>query len=148
MTWLIPPVLVAIVAVVMIALHRVAPVGQVLPDPLNYAVGLPIMLAGLALTLSASRRFRRVETEIHTFRRPGRLVSDGPFAFSRNPMYLGFAVALLGFAVKLNALSTLPLVLAFVLAAQFWYIPFEERTAARVFGEEYQAYKNRTRRWF
>lgn len=147
MQWLIPPVLVAACAVAMIALHRGFPLPGPLPAPLDYWIGIPVMLAGLGLSFAGSRRFRRAGTNIHTFRRPDVLVVDGPFSFSRNPMYLGFAVALAGFAVKLNAPLGLIVVAVFVAMTDLWYIRFEERMAAAAFGDAYEAYRRRTRRW-
>lgn len=147
MKWLLPPVLLAILAVAMVALARAWPEAALLPVPLNYWIGIPLVLAGLGLSVAGSRRFRRAGTNIHTFRRPDVLVEDGVFSFSRNPMYLGFAVALLGFAIKLNAPTNLALAALFVVVADLWYIRFEERMAAQTFGAAYDAYRRRTRRW-
>ena len=78
---------------------------------------------------------------------PQVLVEDGLYAFSRNPIYLGFALALLGWAVVLGPLVNLALVALFVLIADRWYIASEERMAEEVFGAAYDAYRRRTRRW-
>lgn len=147
MKWLIPPVLLVIVAAVMIALFRGLPEWRMLPEPFNYLIGLPLVAAGLGLAFAGSHRFRRANTNIHTFRRPDVLVTDGIFSISRNPMYLGFALALAGFAVKLNTPANLALVVLFVLVADLWYIRFEEKAAEEAFGDAYLRYRRRTRRW-
>jgi protein-S-isoprenylcysteine O-methyltransferase Ste14 len=62
-------------------------------------------------------------------------------------MYLGLVVALIGIAVASNTLPNLGLAAIFLAIVDRWYIPFEERAAAAVFGEAYVDYCRRTRRW-
>ena len=88
-----------------------------------------------------------METEINTFKPPKRLVTDGLFRYSRNPIYLGFTLALLGWAIVLGNLAALDGVLLFFLAAHFWYIPFEEKAMKKEFGTVYEQYKKQVRRW-
>ncbi|WP_274423899.1 methyltransferase family protein [Chelativorans sp. YIM 93263] len=109
--------------------------------------GIAIVAIGMAVTIAASRQFHRVRTNINTFRAPDTLVTNGLFAISRNPMYLGFCVSLLGAAVFANRLSALAPAALFFLVCQFYYIPFEERAAERVFGEPWRGYARRVRRW-
>src|SRR5215207_503463 len=76
-----------------------------------------------------------------------RLVTDGPFRYTRNPGYLGLAMLYAGIAVLRNALwAILPLPLV-VYVFQRQVIGREERYLERTFGEEYLAYKTRVRRW-
>ncbi|PSM19498.1 PEMT/PEM2 methyltransferase family protein [Nitratireductor sp. StC3] len=147
MKWLIPPILLVLTAVAMIAAYRGLPGGGMIPPPVNYYLGLPLVALGLALAFAGARRFRHAGTNIHTFHRPDRLITDGLYSMSRNPMYLGFALALLGFAIKLNTPINFALVAAFVLVTDLWYIRYEERIAQSVFGEAYRDYRRRTRRW-
>jgi protein-S-isoprenylcysteine O-methyltransferase Ste14 len=110
-------------------------------------IGLLPAAAGLYLLKTASGAFHRVETNIHTFRDPDVLVIEGLFGLSRNPMYLGFTLLLLGAALIADAVTALLPVAAFFLAAHLWYIPFEEKAAERRFGDAYRAYRSRVRRW-
>ena len=71
----------------------------------------------------------------------------GLFARSRNPMYLGFTLLLLAAALAANLWLALAAPLAFFLAAAFWYVPAEERAVRAAFGEAYEIYAERTRRW-
>ena len=117
-------------------------------NPWRVALGVLLAAAGLSLTLAAARHFERRRANIGPFRNPTKLVVDGWFRVSRNPMYLGFALLLAGVALALGGLfTTLPTAL-FVLAAERIYIPFEERAMTRVFGEDYLRYSKRVRRWF
>lgn len=74
-------------------------------------------------------------------------MTDGLFRLTRNPMYLGFSVALLGLAVFLGSLVPMLLAVAYVLISDRWYIAFEENRMLARFGEDYRRYARRTRRW-
>lgn len=107
---------------------------------------IPLAL-GLVVLIWARVQFKKASAEIHTFRSPHVLVTDGIFRFSRNPMYLGFFLLLLAAAFYVNAWYALLAPLAFFVAATFWYIPYEERTLRASFGSTYDDYARRVRRW-
>jgi protein-S-isoprenylcysteine O-methyltransferase Ste14 len=143
---LLPPVLVGIFAVAMIA-SRVWFPGVVLFGPPWVNIGLLGIVGGLYITVSAASHFRRVHTNIKTFDDPNVLVTDGWFKVSRNPMYLGFALFLASIAIGTGALIPLVLAVLFVVIADRWYIRYEEQAMQRVFGEAYEDYCRTVRRW-
>ena len=143
---LLPPTLVVIFLVVMAALWAVAPGPVVVPYPWNW-LGLLPLAAGLALAIAGARRFARARTNIKTFDEPDVLVTDGLFSWSRNPMYLGFGLLLLGAGVAFGSLFPLLMAPLFVAIADRWYIAFEERAMLRKFGAAYEDYRRTTRRW-
>lgn len=146
MQWLIPPVLWALCLLGMAAQKLVLPLFVLLPPPLHL-VGLAPVAAGLAIMIYAAAQFHRRETNIRPFRKPDLLVDDGMYRFTRNPMYLGFASTLLGAALLFDDPGAFVFVAVFVVVADRWYIPHEERLAQEVFGAEYEAYRRRVRRW-
>lgn len=146
MTWLLPPRLFLICLLAMIGMDQLLPVRDAIIPPWNW-IGLGIAGAGAFLTLSSAMRFRRLETNIVTFDDPECIVDTGFFAFSRNPMYLGFTLALLGVAIFLGSPMPFLMVLMFFLAADRWYIPFEEERMRAIFGKAYADYCSRVRRW-
>jgi protein-S-isoprenylcysteine O-methyltransferase Ste14 len=75
------------------------------------------------------------------------LVTEGPFRFTRNPMYLGFAVTLLAWSVWLAHPVTLLGIAGFVAWMNRLQIVAEERAIGALFGEEFERYRNRVRRW-
>ena len=120
---------------------------QSLPPSLRLVGGFALA-AGLLLLIVARLQFARAKTNILTFGEPGQLVTTGVFHVSRNPMYLGFALLLLGLGLKLRSLPALGIALAFVLITDRWYIAFEERWLRAKFGESYEHYARKTLRWF
>ena len=91
--------------------------------------------------------FKQVQTTVKPHEAPSVLVRDGPFKVSRNPMYLGMLLALLGEAVVLGSLTPFLAPIAFFLAVDTVYVGIEEKLMLEAFGEEYSAYKKKVRRW-
>jgi protein-S-isoprenylcysteine O-methyltransferase Ste14 len=142
----LPPTL-FLLLLAMIVAHLVVPVAG--PGPLMVRLpGLLPLSVGLWGTVSWSRQFQRADTGIRTFDEPDHLVECGLFAHSRNPMYLGFLLALVGLALLLGTASTALGPLAFGVAAHRVYIPFEEARMSARFGPRYAAYRRRVGRWW
>jgi len=93
------------------------------------------------------RTIEKAGTPIRTDRPVPRLVTDGPFRYTRNPGYLGLAMLYAGIAVLRNSLWAILLLPVVVYVIQREVIGREERYLERTFGEEYLAYKARVRRW-
>jgi protein-S-isoprenylcysteine O-methyltransferase Ste14 len=130
----------------MLALHWWLPLEQ-WPTGNWTAPGLLLIVGGPGITLWHARLFQRRQTNIKTFDTPDRLVTEGLFRISRNPMYLGFNLTLLGAALLLGSASPFAVVLVFLLISDRWYIAHEERIMANTFGKDYQDYCKRVRRW-
>jgi len=75
------------------------------------------------------------------------LVQDGPYRFSRNPIYLSFALMYLGASLIVNSLLPLVVLVLMVVRWDRVQIPREERYLQERFGEEYNRYKAKVRRW-
>jgi protein-S-isoprenylcysteine O-methyltransferase Ste14 len=143
---IMPPTLFLICILISLPLAWIWPVATIFPVPLN-VIGVLPLIVGLGLAVWGSRKFEQVGTTIKTFDEPDRLVTDGLFKHTRNPMYLGFVTTLVGVSIILGALSPLLVVLLFVGAAELWYIPYEERALREKFGRAFLDYASRTRRW-
>ena len=112
-------------------------------------LGAVLALAtGVAIGLASVASFRTANTTILPAGRPTTaIVGRGPYGFTRNPMYLGMALAYFGLALLLNngwALALLPIVLVVIDRA---VIRREERYLTAKFGQPYRDYCNRVRRW-
>lgn len=141
-----PPTIALACLAVAYGLHLGIATPVLAPPPWNLA-GLALVFAGLALGAVATVRFRAKDTTFHPWKEPNALVTEGPYRWSRNPMYAGLALATLGLALLVGSAMMLLAPALFVLAMDCWVIPWEERTLEAAFGEAYRAYRARVRRW-
>lgn len=143
---ILPPTLFLLLALAALLLAVTVPIAHVVDSPARW-FGVPLTVAGLGLTVAGSRRFEVAGTNIKTFDQPDVLVIDGLFSSTRNPMYLGFTIGLVGWATILGTVSGWIAPLAFFIVADRWYIPFEEVRMSQTFGPDYEHYRRHTRRW-
>lgn len=117
-----------------------------------YALWIAIVLGVLGLLVSGSaiRRFRAVDTTVNPLKpdTASALVQAGAFSRTRNPMYVGLLLVLAGWAVWLQSLSNVALLLLFVVAITELQIKPEEAALRIVFGADYERYCRNVRRWF
>lgn len=117
--------------------------------------GLPLPRLGIALTFIpwvlpvwAALTFRRAGTEISPISPTNRaLVVDGPYRYTRNPMYLGLVLVTLGIAIWIGAWPMFLAPIAVFVTANWVHIPFEEAKMHRQFGAAFDEYLTRVRRW-
>jgi protein-S-isoprenylcysteine O-methyltransferase Ste14 len=107
-----------------------------------------LILLGLGLIGYCARQFKRAQTSITPRRATSSIITKGPYRYSRNPIYLGFAITGAGIALAFNTCWMLLSVLAFVLIANKLVIEREEEYLEGKFGEAYLNYRRETRRWF
>jgi protein-S-isoprenylcysteine O-methyltransferase Ste14 len=136
----------ALLLLLPVAAHFVFPVAVVIPSPYVY-LGIPVMLAGLVVSTAASRAFRVAGTSVQLHGEASRLVTNGIFRYSRNPMYLGMVVWLLGLAVLLGTLTPFLFPLLVFLLLNTAIVPMEERSLRQLHPAEYAEYSRRVRRW-
>lgn len=109
-----------------------------------------LQLAGVGVALAGVIEFRRARTTVNPLvpEQASSVVDSGIYRRTRNPMYLGMALVLLGLACWSVTLPGVLLVLVFVLYLTRFQILPEERALVGVFGEAYTAYMARVGRWF
>jgi protein-S-isoprenylcysteine O-methyltransferase Ste14 len=111
-------------------------------------LGIALVVLGLAPPVWAAILFRREDTEINPTSPANRkLVTTGPFRFTRNPMYLGLVIVTLGIAIWTGWWPMFLAPLAGFVTSNWVHIPFEEAKMRRQFGEAFDAYVARVRRW-
>jgi protein-S-isoprenylcysteine O-methyltransferase Ste14 len=108
--------------------------------------GLLLLPPGLYLVFIAWNQFRKHDTP-EDFSESKALVTKGIYRYSRNPMYLGGAIFLLGLSFSTGNLLALTAPLVFFLVMHFMFIPFEEDKMKLRFENDYTRYKNSVRRW-
>lgn len=113
------------------------------------AAGAVVAGASVALLGASVLRFRRRDTSIDpiTVTKVSALVTDGPHAYSRNPMYVGMAGLLAAHALMRGSWAAALPVAGYVLAIDRMQIPAEEAALADRFGDDFAAYRARVPRW-
>lgn len=147
--YLPPPLFVLLLAGAMWLTARHSPLTvPTFPGQIILAIGIAVL--GLALMVVAAWQFHRSRTTINPARpeKSERLVADGLYAYSRNPMYMGDLILLLAWAVYLGDPINLIWPAIFVWIMNRVQIRSEERALAAHFGEPYRRYCERVRRWF
>jgi protein-S-isoprenylcysteine O-methyltransferase Ste14 len=143
--WEIPPLYFILALAAMIAI-AVAPGSQFVYYPYNY-LGVILVPAGFAIVLTGFAQLKKAGTTVLPHEPPTAFVTSGPYRFSRNPMYFGLFLILLGAAFLLQRLLgfIFPFVFGWIVSRRF-IEPEEERLLA-TYGEDYESYLNRVRRW-
>lgn len=143
-----PPLVAAACALLMWGIAQYSPI-VALAAPLRWGVALLVLLTGAAFCVAGVWSFRQAHTTVNPLKpdAASSLVRTGVYRYSRNPMYVGFALLLLAWACYLAAPWALLGVLAFVLYIHRFQIAPEERALAQIFGDEFQRYSAQVRRW-
>jgi len=108
-----------------------------------------LAVLGIALAAAGVIEFRRAQTTTNPMdpSSTSTLVTQGVYRLTRNPMYLGFVIVLLGWGVFLSNAATLVVVAGFIFYLTRFQIVPEERALERVFGADFRAYRRAVRRW-
>ncbi|HAV49664.1 MAG TPA: isoprenylcysteine carboxylmethyltransferase family protein [Brevundimonas sp.] len=114
---------------------------------LRRGIALALILGGLLLDGMAAGLFRRLGTAVEPWKPSTALATEGPYRFSRNPIYVGFAITYAGLAVAMDSPVALLMLIPCLVVIDWAVIRKEEAYLARTFGAEYDAYRNRVRRW-
>lgn len=110
-------------------------------------LALTLILGGLLLDGMAAGLFRRLGTAVEPWKPSTALATEGPYRFSRNPIYVGFAITYAGLAIAMDAPVALAMLIPCLLVVDRFVIQKEEIYLAATFGAEYTAYRDRVRRW-
>jgi protein-S-isoprenylcysteine O-methyltransferase Ste14 len=113
----------------------------------QFWAGALVTAGSVALAITGIREFRRAGTNVNPFEPALVLVTTGPYRFTRNPMYLGMVLFLLGFSLMLSLEWGLILVPVLWLAFDRLVVAREEAYLTNKFGEPYRDFLGRTRRW-
>ncbi len=141
-----PPVLAGLLLLGVLLLHLLGGHHHRLVHP-HQLLGLLLIAGGVGLSSYAAALFSGHATTRNPYGQPTALVGEAPYTFTRNPMYLGLATVLLGFAIFFGSPAMLIAPLVFFLMIDRMLIPEEEAALERLFGEQYLDYKRRVRRW-
>ena len=115
--------------------------------PARRGAALTLILGGLLLDGMAAGLFRRRGTAVEPWKPSTVLINEGPYRFSRNPIYVGFGITYAGLAIAMDSAVALLLLLPCLVVVDRFVIRREERYLAARFGPDYLAYCEAVRRW-
>lgn len=143
-----PPVVTLVLALLTWLTPAIAGFVQI-PYPARLLCAIVLVCIGQGIGIAGMVAFRRARTTMNPVKASmaSSLVVRGVYRYTRNPMYVGLLLTLSAWAVLLaNPLAILWVVVYVLYITRFQIIP-EERVLASLFGAEYEAYKERVRRW-
>jgi len=111
-------------------------------------IGLGLILIGLVLAFGAFNEFRKAHTTLDPHGSVKAFVTQGIYQFTRNPIYLGFLLMVIGFPLNSGSYSGLVVAPFFMVTMNRLVIEKEEAYLEKKFGEAYTGYRSRVRRWF
>ncbi len=143
-----PPVQALVFGILMWAVDRQLPGGQ-LDSAIRSPMAILFAVSGIVLVVFTMLAFRRVGTTVDPFHpeEASHLVVDGFFGYSRNPMYVSLLLVLISWAIWLGNLYNIAVLVLFVTCITFFQIKPEEKALRSLFGETYEHYCSRVRRW-
>jgi protein-S-isoprenylcysteine O-methyltransferase Ste14 len=142
----LPPTYLLVAIVLMLALHFLLPVYKIVPIPWNILGVIPLA-CGIALNLVADRAFHQAQTTVKPFEQSTALITTGAFRISRNPMYLGSVLILVGVALIVRSLTPYAVIPVFAILMDRVFIRVEEQMLEENFGHAWLEYAKKVRRW-
>ncbi len=120
---------------------------SVAPAPLLYGIGGVLLLVGIAVVLMTRIQLSKAGQSSKPGKPTTRLLTGGAFAYTRNPTYVGLAVAFVGLSTSANMPWLLILLTPILVLVRYVLIGPEELYLEQVFGDEYRRYAASVRRW-
>jgi protein-S-isoprenylcysteine O-methyltransferase Ste14 len=130
-------------AIILSFLLRMFFPGQIFSvNGLGHIIGWPLSIIGVIISIWATSEAGKMSMAA-----PDRLITTGPYAYSRNPMYVGWTLLFLGLICVLNSLWSLALLVITLVYTHFFEIIPEEKSLKQKFGTQFEAYQKNVRRY-
>jgi protein-S-isoprenylcysteine O-methyltransferase Ste14 len=142
-----PPLAWGLAIVAGLALDWVRPLPFLPPGLPAGWLGTIVFILALTLAVSAIMTISRAGSNVPTNRPTTTIVERGPYRFTRNPIYLGMFLGLVGLAIAFDNLWLLLMLVPFALVIRYGVVAREEAYLERKFGDVYGGYRSRVRRW-
>ena len=144
----VPVAQVVVAALFMFAISAITPNYNIISS-YNSMIFAALALLGVILVALGGKEFRKHDTTVNPIdpTQTASLVTSGIYQYTRNPMYVGFVLVLLGFAVYLGSVLSLVVIALFIWSISTYQIIPEEQALEAKFGEVFVEYKKKVRRW-
>ncbi len=141
----IPPVLVFAGLIFIVLFYFIVPTFNLIAFPYNLA-GLVIAFSGFVIMGKSWNLFNEYKTTLG-FEKSAHFIREGIFLKTRNPMYIGMFLLLLGFGICVRNIFSIAVPFVFLFIIAVYFIPLEEKLMKKAFGEEYIDYMKKVKRW-
>ena len=146
--WFFPPYLVFLGLIISFLLEFLVYRNQIFDKSIIFRfLGIILTIAAIILFVKSVRIFNLRKEKIHPRSISTQIIKDGPFQFSRNPIYLAMFVLLIGVGLTLNSFWFLYSGLVVAIMIHYGVIIPEENYLEKEFGKDYLEYKKTVRRW-
>ena len=142
-----PPLAWGLAVIAGLALDWLVPLPFLAADLPAGWIGAIVFVVSLALFGWAIVTITKAGSTVPTNLPTTTIVESGPYRFTRNPIYLGMFVGLIGLAIAFNDLWLLVMLVPFALVIRYGVVAREEAYLERKFGDVYRGYRSRVRRW-
>ena len=142
-----PPIAWALAVLAGLALNGSCPCRSCRPRCLQAGSAAMVFVLALALVAWAIATITRAGSNVPTNMPTTTIVETGPYRFTRNPIYLGMMLGLVGLAIAFDSLWLLVTLVPFALVIRYGVVAREEAYLERKFGDVYRRYRARVRRW-
>ena len=142
-----PPLAWGLAVIAGLALNWLVPLPFLLADLPAGWLGAMVFVLVLALFAWAIVTFTRAGSNVPTNLPTTTIAETGPYRFTRNPIYLGMFLGLIGLAIAFDTLWLLMMLVPFALVIRYGVVAREEAYLERKFGDVYRGYRSRVRRW-
>lgn len=141
-----PPFIALFCMLLAMLLNYLFPNLKLINQPYN-KLGIAFIVLGFINLVWSFSLFKKNKTPIIPGQKPTFAVMEGPYSFTRNPMYLSITLALFGIALYIGNILAFIAPIIFFAAMNYVFIPFEENLMEDIFGRKYLDYKKKVRRW-
>ena len=145
-TKILPPRIFQLALLAIAAIHFLLPLWFMYHSPIRFIGIIPIFI-GSYLNIYTDQLIKKKHTTIKPFEEPSAFIEYGPFRYSRNPIYLGMVLILVGAGFISGSVLTFLVPIGFAILVFFLYIKPEEQILEARFGETYTNYKKRVNCW-
>jgi len=145
-TKILPPRVFQIALLTVVLIHFLVPVWFIYNSPVRWFGIIPIIV-GIYLNLHTDWLIKKYKTTIKPFEAPTTFIRKGPFRYSRNPIYLGMVLIIMGGSLLSGSVISFFVPFVFAVFLHLLYIIPEEAILEKNFGQEYLEYKNNVSCW-
>ena len=142
-----PPIVWVLAVLAGLALNWLMPLPFIAAAVFAAWLGALVFAVALALFVWAIVTMTRAGTNVPSKLPTTTIVDTGPYRFTRNPIYVGMMLGLIGLAIAFNSLWLLLMLVPFALVIRYAVVAREEAYLERKFGDVYRSYRSRVRRW-